>query len=156
MNPLLLLEGPTLMNIDQTKVDTLLQQKEKSDEDNEFLKRNPDTSDKKIKQEDVSETPEAFKKRKLDNNENVFTSNNIQGAGDLKNTEEIIMEQLLLEREQHSQLMKQFLLEREQHSKLMKQFVERRTGLCTEGSQVENHTSIDTATVGDQSSYRYV
>ena len=66
------------------------------------------------------------------------------------------MEQLLLEREQHSQLMKQFLLEREQHSKLMKQFVERRTGLCTEGSQVENNTSIDTATVGDQSSYRYV
>ena len=49
MNPLLLLvEGPTLMNIDQTKVDTLLQQKEKSDEDNEFLKRNPDTLEKKI------------------------------------------------------------------------------------------------------------
>ena len=47
-NPLLLLEGPTLIDIDQTKVDTLLQQKEKSDEDNEFLKRNPDTSEKKI------------------------------------------------------------------------------------------------------------
>jgi len=67
------------------------------------------------------------KKRKRDIEEHAFMSDEIEGAAG----DEMIMEQLQLEKEQHS--------------KLIKQFLETRRELRIVKAQLEQYTSADTA-----------
>jgi len=96
------------------EIEKLQQEKEKNDKDSEFFTRHADNlttvcSELKKKLQEMEDAANAIelagRKRKRDNKEHAFTSSEIEGAARY----ELIMEQLQLEKEQHSQLMKEFL-----------------------------------------------
>jgi hypothetical protein len=126
----LLLTGSLVQKDKQ--IQQLQQQKEKNDEDYAFLKTNADSNTAKLcseqenKLQEMKDAANAIgegKKRKRDTKEHAFSSDKIiADAGD-----EMIMEQLQLEKEQHSKLIKQ-LLETRRELRLANAQLEQNTG----------------------------
>ena len=124
----LLQKGEQVENL-QSEITSLKQQAISSEENKRHYELEDDAN---------NASRSAGGKRKRGNDEeHTFTSDEIEGsAGDI-NAEEMVMGQYLIERRRHSK-------ERERHSKVLTQLVETRRELRIVRSQLKNNTSADT------------